>query len=154
MTRRDVVEALQVATRAAAAAGMAVVAARLLGLQFPLYALIVAVIVTDLSPARTRAAALPRLAGTLVGAGLGAALASTGPPDAWMVIAGILAAMFVTQLLLRDAAKLAGYVCAIVLLEHSDKPWWYALHRVLETIVGIAVAVLVCLVPKLIRMKE
>ena len=47
-----------------------------------------------------------------------------------------------------------GYVCAITLLEHETAPWEYALYGVIETVLGIAAAVLVSLVPKFIRTDE
>jgi len=145
------VPAVQLSTRAAAAAGLAVGLAHLLGLQYPLYAMIAAVLVTDLSAARTRQLALPRLAGTVVGAAIGAALAPVLDPSVWALAVGVLVAMLASQLLrLHDAAKLAGYVCGIVLLEHREGPWSYAMDRLVETAVGIALAVLVSLVPKLI----
>ena len=63
--------------------------------------------------------------------------------------------MFVTQMLrLHDSARLAGFVCGVVMLEHGDQSWVYAGHRLIETILGIATAVVVSFVPKLIRMKE
>jgi len=141
---------MQLSTRAAAAAGLAVVAARLLRLEFPLYAMIAAVIVTDLAPKRTRQLALPRLVGTVIGAALGAALSQSGPPSIGLLVVGVFAAMFLPQVLrVHDAAKLAGYVCGIVLLEHGDGAWTYAVYRLVETVLGIGIAVLVSLVPKL-----
>jgi uncharacterized membrane protein YgaE (UPF0421/DUF939 family) len=59
--------------------------------------------------------------------------------------------MLLSDLLrLRHAAKVAGYICGVVLLDHGDQPWFYAFVRMVETLLGIAAAVLVSLLPKLI----
>ncbi|MFL6230662.1 MAG: FUSC family protein [Pyrinomonadaceae bacterium] len=151
--------ALQVSTRAAMAAGLAVALSRLVRLQFPLYAMIAAILVTDLSPARTRQHGLPRLAGTMLGATVGAAccaaLGQQSGSASLRLGLGILVAMLLSHVLrMKDAAKVAGYVCGVVLLNYSDSPWHYAVSRVCETVLGIGAAVAVSLVPKLLSVDE
>ena len=51
----------------------------------------------------------------------------------------------------HESAKVAGCVCGIGMLMHGGEPGWFAYHRVLETGLGVAIAVLVSHVPKLMK---
>ena len=154
-TFSDLTAGLQLSIRAAVSAGLAVAIAQFLELQYPLYALVGAVIVTDLSPLQTRQLGLQRLAGTVLGAGVGAAISHVLPPGPVTIGFSILLAMFLSYILrLRGAAKITGYVCGIVMLEHQGHQWSYALLRLIETIIGIGVALLVSFVPKLISIDK
>jgi hypothetical protein len=63
--------------------------------------------------------------------------------------------MFLSRLLrLQNSARVAGYVCGIVLLAFGEHPWEHALHRTIETALGIAMAMLVSLVPKILPTGE
>ena len=108
--------AIQLSVRAAVSAGLAVGIAQFLELRYPIYALIAAVIVIDLSPVKTRQLALQRLIGTLLGATVGAALSYVLPAGPLAIMISILAAMLLTYVArVPAAAKLAGYVCGIVI---------------------------------------
>jgi uncharacterized membrane protein YgaE (UPF0421/DUF939 family) len=51
---------------------------------------------------------------------------------------------------MQEGAKVAGYICGIVMLAYGAEPWSYAIYRLIETILGIGVAWVISLVPKLI----
>jgi uncharacterized membrane protein YgaE (UPF0421/DUF939 family) len=146
---------MQLSLRAAVGASLSLAIAYLLGLEYPLYAFIAAVIVTDLLPSQTRQLGLKRIVATVVGAVCGAVLSPLLPPDPWAIGLGVLAAMLLSNLLhADDGAKVAGYICGIVLLDHGAEPWSYAFYRFVETMLGIVVALSISMVPKLIRVDE
>jgi uncharacterized membrane protein YgaE (UPF0421/DUF939 family) len=146
------VPGVQVCARAAASAGLSVAVAQYFGLPFPIYSMIAAVIVTDLSAKQTRRLGVPRLAGTVVGAVVGVVLSQLLPSNAGAIALGIAIAMLLSYLArFPETAKLSGYVCGIILLGHGDQPLAYALGRFLETLLGIGMAIAVGFVPKLIR---
>lgn len=147
--------AIQLAGRSAIAAAVAVAIVQWLGTTHPIYAMIAAVIVTDLRPEQSRQFARNRFAGTVIGAGLGAAAVPWLGPSALAVLLTVSTMMMLCHALKLDgAAKVSGYVCGIVVLEHSGNAWHYAGERLVETLVGIGVALALSLVPKLIRVDE
>lgn len=155
MNYSPLIPAFQLAIRAALSAALAVAIAEQLRFASPVYALIGAVIVNDLSPAKTRQLAFQRLAGSVLGAAVGAAISHFLPPSVWTIGLSVLTAMFLSHLLrLQGAAKLTGYLSGIVVLGHGNDAWSYGLYRLIETILGIGMAVLVSFVPKLIPVDE
>ena len=131
--------ALQLSVRAAIAAAMAFWIAELLGAHYAIYALIAAVIVTDLSPATSRRLGLQRMLGTLIGAAGGAAMTYVVPAGPLALGAAIGLAMLTTLLVRLElaGARVAGYVAAIVMFTYHHDPWRYAFDRAWETMVDI-----------------
>ena len=156
LTRLAPITAVQSSFRAAIAAGAAVGIATVLQFEYPVYALMSAVLVMELSPRRTRELAVQRLLGSLLGAVIGGLLSYAAPlPSGPIAIGvGILAAMMISYAVgIPNAAKVAGYVSGIVIMAHGAQPWLHAYRRTMETVLGIAMAVLVSLVPKLLNVK-
>ena len=146
---------VQLALRAAVAAGLSIALAQILGLQYPIYAFIGAVIVTDLKPSESKRLGLRRLAATVVGAAAGALLSWFLPPNPWTIGVGVCVTMLVCELIhARDGARVAGYICGIVMLDHSAEPWAYAFFRLIETALGVSVAWAISYVPKLVRLSD
>ncbi len=145
----------QLATRASLAAAVSVAIATALGLPYPIYALIAAVIVTDFAPAQTRRLGFQRLIATIIGAACGGLLRSVVEPAAWSIGLGILLAMVVCQQSRApEGAKAAGYISGIIMLAHGENTWSYAAYRFLETMLGITVAWAISFIPRLIRTEE
>jgi uncharacterized membrane protein YgaE (UPF0421/DUF939 family) len=155
MDSKSLVRALQLPVRAAVAAGVSLGLAQILGLEFPIYAFLAAVIVTDLSPAQTRQLGWRRLVATVVGAASGALLAGVLPPGPLAVALGVFVAMLLCdRVRMREAAKVGGYIGGIVLLSYGAHPWTYAGYRLIETMLGVGVAWGISLVPKLLDVDE
>lgn len=151
-SRFEVLTRFGLTIRAAVGAGLSYAIAALLHFQHPIFALIAAVIVTDFSASETSRLALQRLAGTLVGAVVGASLRSFVEPNALTLGTAVLLGMPVCYLIRApNGAKLAGYVAAITMLDPGGNPWRYASYRLVETMVGVGVAWTLSLVPRLIR---
>jgi uncharacterized membrane protein YgaE (UPF0421/DUF939 family) len=148
--------ALQLGIRGAVAAALAVAVAQRLNLAYPVATLIGSVIVTDLDPARTRQLGLRRLIGTLAAATIGMVVGLLLPPGPVAIGLGVMIAMIGAHLVGLDASvKLAGYVAGVVILAPGGAgPVWSALQRIEETVIGIAMAVLVSFVPKLLRLEK
>ncbi len=141
--------------RAGLSTALAFGVATFLKLPYPLYALITALLVTDLSPTKTRQLALSNLAGSVLGAVVGAVCITFLPSAAWSIGLGIFIALFLSHLLhLQEAAKITALVCVIVMLYHGDRPWLFSLYRLVETALGIGIAVLASFVPKVLPIDQ
>ena len=144
--------AVTLALRAGVAGSLATWIAGVFSLQHPIYAFIAAVIVTDLSPAQSRRLGLRRILATVIGAVCGAALSQLlGPGPGAVGIAVVMAMLLGALLGAGDGARVAGYICGIVVLDHAAEPWLYAAQRFIETALGVIVAWGISYVPKLIE---
>lgn len=141
---------VQLTLRASVAAVAALVLARWFELAYPIYAFIAAVIVTDLEPSTSRKLGLRRMLATVIGALCGALLSFLLPSGPVGVGFGFFVAMLLAQSLgAGEGSRVAGYICGIVLLDHSTEPWHYAFHQFIETLLGVAAAWAISYVPKL-----
>ena len=149
--RATMLRIVQLPLRAGLAAALSQAIAVFLGLPYPAFAMVAAILVTDLAPEQSRQLGLRRIGGTLIGAALGAVLGVLLEPHPWSIALSIVAAMSVSNLLrAEEGARLAGFTSAVVLLSpEGGAPWNFAFHRFLETVLGILVAWGVSHVPRL-----
>jgi uncharacterized membrane protein YgaE (UPF0421/DUF939 family) len=143
---------LQLAVRASLAATISLLVANFFQLEFPIYAFIAAVIVTDLAPEQTRELGVRRVLSTIIGASTGATLSAILPAGPLAIGVSIFVAMLLCTLLqVRGGARIAGYICGIVVFDHGSEAWAYAADRLAETLIGVGVAWAISFVPKLLR---
>ena len=153
--RRMILSGVQLALRAGIAAGVALAIAQVSKLDFPIYAAVAALIVTDLKPSQSTNLGLHRIVATVLGAGCGGVLSSVLPAQPWAVGAGIAVAMLVSDLVQgKDGVRVAGFTCGIIIVTVGSEPWHFAFDRLMETLIGVVVAWAVSHVPKLIRIDE
>lgn len=131
------------------AAAVSLLAARLLRLPETYWAPITTLVVTQSSLGAALAVSWQRFMGTVLGAAVGAIVAShSGTPTlvfaTSVFILGLLCAVVHAD---RSAYRFAGVTLAIVLLvPHTGPAWQVALHRFAEVSCGIVVALILAVV--------
>jgi uncharacterized membrane protein YccC len=132
---------LLLAAKTAAAAGVCYWVARLAGLQDGYWGSISAIIVLQSNVGSTVTASRDRLIGTLIGAAYGAVFSLLGT-ELWPYLLAVITAMVTCSLLgLKNSSRLAGVTVTIIMLVHrSASNWTLPLHRLLEVLLGIVVA--------------
>jgi uncharacterized membrane protein YgaE (UPF0421/DUF939 family) len=67
----------------------------------------------------------------------------------------VFVAMVVASLLgAGEGTRVAGFICGIVVLEHSADPWLYGAQRFVETVLGVVIAWGVSFLPNLFDRKQ
>jgi uncharacterized membrane protein YgaE (UPF0421/DUF939 family) len=146
------IEGLQLATRASISGGIALATATWLGLAFPIFAFIAAVVVTDLSPAQSRQLGWRQIIGTIIGAICGLALSNWLPQSIWAASLGVMLAMALCHFFnAHSGARIAGFTCGVIIVTSPEAAWQYGVFRMVETLLGVSVAWLVTWLPRLVR---
>jgi uncharacterized membrane protein YccC len=132
---------LVLAVKTAMAAGLCYWLACLAGLQDGYWGSISAIIVLQSNVGSTVTASRDRLIGTLIGAAFGAVFSLLGE-GLWAYLAAVITAMVTCSLLgLKNSSRLAAVTVTILMLVHrTGANWTMPLHRVLEVLLGIVVA--------------
>jgi len=131
----------KLAIKTGIAASLALIVAEFLHWQHPFYAVIAAIIVMGSTAGSTWRAGVQRLLGTVIGALAGAIFTSLLGSNPGTLGITVILTLFVSYYWgFNEAAKLAGYVSSIVILNYSQDPFYYAWGRFLETFLGIAIA--------------
>ena len=132
---------LVLAVKTAMAAGICYWLAQLAGLQDGYWGSISAIIVLQSNVGSTVTASRERLIGTLIGAAFGATFSFAGT-GIWPYLAAVIISMTTCSLLgLKNSSRLAGVTVTILMLVHrTGSNWTMPLHRTLEVLLGIIVA--------------
>jgi uncharacterized membrane protein YccC len=135
--------------RTAAAAVVSLIVARLFRLPEAYWAPITTVVITQSSVDAALQVSCERFLGTVLGAGVGAIVASLFGPNIRVFAAGV----FILGLLSaaansnRNAFRFAGVTLAVVqLVPRVGSPWRIALHRFAEVCIGLLVALILSVV--------
>ncbi len=126
------------------ATALAYLACTALGSMYPFYAVVSVIVVMQPTLGTTWRSSLRRIGGTLVGIPLGGLLAMFHVPPALALGVGVATTVFLcTRWGLRDGVAVSAFALASIVVNHPDQPWLFAAHRLLDTIVGIVIAVAV-----------
>ncbi|MBO3457855.1 FUSC family protein [Aetokthonos hydrillicola Thurmond2011] len=144
VSRENLLTLSKYAIKMGMAATLAAVIAQKLHLRYPIYAMIAPIIIMGTTRGSTWSAGISRIKGTIIGIITGAIFETIFGSNPLSILAASTLVIFLCRYWeLGEAYRLAGYVTAIVVLEHSDQPWLYAWGRFLETALGIGVALLI-----------
>lgn len=124
---------------------LCVAISRLLHLEYPFYAAIAAIISMESSVSNSFKAGKTRMMGTFVGAAVGLVFSLIRPESALFSALGMIVVVFICNILnWNKSISIAGIVLMAIMVNlRGDTPLHYSLNRILDTFIGIGVAVLV-----------
>lgn len=124
---------------------LSVLISRIFRLEYPFFTAIAVIFSMENSIASSYKAGLNRLLGTLVGAFVGVIFVSIQPGSAVLSGIGMLVLIFICNVFKWDrAVSIAGVVFMSIMLNLNNKnPLQYSFNRVLDTLIGIMIAVAV-----------
>lgn len=124
---------------------LSVLVSKAFKLEYPFFTVIAAIFSMENSIANSYKAGINRLLGTLVGAFVGVIFVSIQPGNAFYMGIGTLLLIFICNIFKwNKAVPIAGVVFAAIMLSLNNKnPLYYSFGRVVDTFVGIVIAVAV-----------
>jgi uncharacterized membrane protein YccC len=131
--------------KTAVAVMLCVLISQALRLEYPFYAAIAAIISMESSMALSFRAGRNRMMGTLVGAGLGLLFAILQPDNALLCGVGMVLLIWIcNRFEWNSSISIAGIVFLAIMVNMGGRnPLAYSLNRILDTTIGISVALLV-----------
>jgi uncharacterized membrane protein YgaE (UPF0421/DUF939 family) len=142
----------QLTIRVTIAATLAILIAQTLKLDYPIFAAIAAIVTTDLTPATSSVIGTRRIVATIVGAAFGAVASLLIKPDPiWLGVVLLITVLASDSLRSPEGSKVAACTCGIGMLLSTGNPVHFAIHRVLETSLGVVTAWVVSYLPKLVK---
>lgn len=131
--------------KTAIAVFLSVLVSKAFKLEYPFFAVIAAIFSMENSIANSYKVGINRLLGTLVGAFVGVIFVSIQPGNAIYMGIGTMLLIFICNIFKwNKAIPIAGVVFAAIMLSLNNKnPIYYSFGRVVDTLIGIVIAVAV-----------
>lgn len=131
--------------KTAIAVFLCVIISGILKFEYPFYAAIAAIISMQSSVVESFTAGRNRILGTMVGAFIGFLCALIQPGNAFLCAAGLIAAVYICDLFnWNKSVTIAGIVCMVIMLNLNGRsPLFYSINRIIDTLLGIIVAIFV-----------
>lgn len=136
----------ELAIKVATAVGITLIVGKLLKIDSLFYAGIAAAICAQIETEKTMKAGIGRIYGTIVGAILGVICFYFFPNNIITIVIGIFIIVYVSYKYLKTAqANIAAIVFLGIMLQikPEETPLYYFFHRVIDTSLGVVIAVLV-----------
>ncbi|ERI95663.1 hypothetical protein HMPREF1982_00137 [Clostridiales bacterium oral taxon 876 str. F0540] len=129
--------------KTAIAVVISVIISKLLKMEYPFYIAIASIISMQSSVEASFKAGRNRMLGTLIGAIVGFFLSSINPGNIILIGLGIIAVIYLCSIFnWEQSTSIACVVfCAIMMNLKGSSPFLYSVNRLLDTFIGIIVAV-------------
>jgi uncharacterized membrane protein YgaE (UPF0421/DUF939 family) len=131
--------------KTAIAVVISILISRGLNMEYPFYAAIASIISMQSSVENSFKAGRNRMLGTIVGAFVGYLCALISPGNPFLTGIGIVCVIYFCNLFnWKESSSIAGVVfCVIMLNLKGNSPILYSINRIIDTFVGIIVAIMV-----------